>query len=69
MNLQKQLRKQLAGELILALANIETRKQRWDICNACEYITKNRICLKCGCMLKFKILLGKKCPINKWSSI
>ena len=53
----------------MALANPEVRKQRWDICNACEHITNMRRCDKCKCVLKLKILFDRmKCPIGKWDS-
>ena len=56
-------------ELILGLADKETQKQRWDMCNVCEHLTKNNFCRKCGCLLRIKILFQRMyCPVGKWGS-
>lgn len=47
----------------------KTNKKRLDICNNCEnleQIMKIKICGKCGCPIKSKIVSNDKCPIGKW---
>jgi hypothetical protein len=48
----------------------EVQKERWDICNQCEFINKelNR-CTACGCNLNMKISYsGVSCPKEKWQA-
>ena len=53
-------------EQTLALADIEIRKERLNICHSCEFI-KKPICGKCKCLLRLKTLFtGQQCPIGKW---
>lgn len=46
----------------------EKKKQRQDICNACEFINKdNNTCNQCGCYLDVKTSWRTtSCPIGKW---
>ena len=45
----------------------ETQKQRIETCKLCAHATLDLICNKCGCIIKFKVMLsGSSCPINKW---
>lgn len=46
----------------------EVQKQRFDICQNCEYFYKvTTTCKKCGCFMKLKTWMpAQKCPINKW---
>ena len=48
----------------------EVLQKRWDICNRCEFLTKNHRCLKCKCFMRLKTRMGKmKCPIDKWDRV
>lgn len=46
----------------------EVAKNRFDICNACEFLTKTtNQCKKCGCFMHLKTKLqAASCPIGKW---
>jgi len=40
---------------------------RWELCQACEFLTPANRCEKCGCFMKLKTKIkGAKCPIGKW---
>ena len=52
------------------IPNIDIIHERRDICNSCEFLTKNHRCLECGCFMNFKIKLKQaSCPIGKWDKV
>ncbi len=45
-------------------------KERWDICNNCEFLNKKLKCEQCGCFMRLKTRMGKmSCPIGKWGKV
>lgn len=49
------------------IADKETRRKRVSICYSCEENIRDKLCGKCGCLLKPKLTFAKaKCPLNKW---
>lgn len=52
------------------LVDSETRKQRMDTCNSCEYLTTIAGCSKCNCFMPAKVWLNfVNCPIRKWDAV
>jgi hypothetical protein len=52
------------------IPDIDIIHMRKDICDSCEFLTKNHRCLKCGCMMNFKVKLKQaSCPIGKWDKV
>jgi recombinational DNA repair protein RecR len=48
-------------------ARMKTVIERLETCLKCEKLTENERCAICGCHLTAKLMLvGEKCPINKW---
>lgn len=52
-------------------ATEELQKQRWNICNSCEWNdTEHKKCTKCGCYLEAKLKFNSSfCPILKWTDV
>jgi hypothetical protein len=50
------------------IASKEVKKQRLDICNACDkFIAETSQCGECLCFMNIKAALSRsKCPIGKW---
>lgn len=45
------------------------RRQRIEICESCEMMTKLKTCGKCGCFLPVKVYFKMfDCPLGKWPS-
>ena len=46
----------------------QAKRERLDICKACEHFQKKyRRCKKCGCIIEAKAgLYHARCPIGKW---
>ena len=43
---------------------------RKNICDGCEFLTKNHRCLQCGCFMNMKVKLKQSsCPIGKWDKV
>ena len=56
------------GKAILGIdrASEETIKERWDICQSCEFY-KHWRCQACSCIVSMKIkIAGESCPKQKW---
>ena len=52
------------------LSDEKVLQERWDICNACEFLTKRLTCKKCGCFMRLKTRIGRmRCPIAKWDKV
>ena len=49
------------------VADDQTHKERYDICNNCDKLNSMKFCSECGCYMpiktKFKIF---HCPLQKW---
>ena len=52
----------------IATVSKVTKEHRWEICNRCEFLTKNlKRCQKCGCFMKLKVIFEyATCPKGKW---
>lgn len=49
------------------LVDAETRKQRTEICNDCDYLTNIKVCSKCNCFMPVKTWMKfVSCPLEKW---
>lgn len=49
-------------------ADEETIKERWNICQSCEFY-KNWRCTQCGCIASAKVTINsERCPIGKWEA-
>lgn len=45
------------------------RRERIEVCNSCEKLTKMKTCGVCGCFMPFKVYFKIfNCPLNKWPS-
>lgn len=45
----------------------DVRIARLDICNACEHLQKDRLCVKCYCYVDDKTRnMNQYCPLRKW---
>lgn len=49
----------------------EIVKDRLKTCEECEhYIKMLSLCKKCGCVIRFKVLLEvADCPLKKWKEV
>lgn len=46
----------------------ETSDARLAVCRDCEFLTRAKICEKCGCVMPLKVTRkAAKCVIGKWS--
>ena len=44
-----------------------TSKEKMEICNNCERLSKARFCKICGCFMPIKTRVPfLRCPLNKW---
>jgi len=63
----KKIPQHIKDAIIPDIAIIHMRK---DICDSCEFLTKNHRCLKCGCLMNLKVKLKHtSCPIGKWDKV
>jgi len=45
----------------------DVRRERLNICNSCEFLTKERLCTQCACYVDEKTgLMNQFCPLRKW---
>jgi len=47
--------------------DLEIRGARLDICNSCDKLTDDRLCVACYCYVDIKTNnLNSYCPLRKW---
>jgi hypothetical protein len=52
-----------------AKASDEESERRWLICQECDKLINNEVCILCGCWMKLKVTwLEQRCKINKWDT-
>ena len=58
-------RKLFLGKKILATK--QQARDRMKICEECEFFTKKKRCIHCGCYMMYKIhIKDAACPMDKW---
>jgi hypothetical protein len=62
----KQVKQASTGNSLIV--DEETKEKRWEICNSCDFLDKNKNrCRKCGCYMNIKIQFKDvQCPIKLW---
>lgn len=49
------------------IAILISSKQKFEICQKCEFLRNNSTCKKCNCFMPIKVRIPNlKCPVNKW---